>query len=310
MRKREKWAAIIFVQMLYALAAGSVFPSGQQAKIKIVTSIYPFYEFARKVGGERGEVRILIPPGSEVHTWKPRPSDILELNEADLFIGVGSILEPWLDDILESVDNPGLQILEADKIVPALEHKKKGEGNVRFYEGQDPHIWLDFLKDIQIVAEIREVLTDFDPSSAVLFAQNADAYIERLKSLDERYRETLQSCSTRILLLGGHSAFGHLAGRYGLDQIAVFGTSPDAQPSPRQVVDFIQLARSNGVKAVFYERAVSPDIARVIAREIDAQVLPLNPAASLSGDELRAGLDFIRIMEINLENLRIGLRCK
>jgi zinc transport system substrate-binding protein len=296
---------------LFLLLLDSVFLSGQpQPKIKILTSIYPFYEFAQTVSGDRGEVQILLPPGSEVHTWKPKPSDIIKLNETDLFIGVGSILEPWLDEILESIDNPNLRILEADKLVSLMADEEKEHTHGHAHEGQDPHLWLDFQNDIQIVEAIRAILTEIEPSHADLFSKNADAYIIRLNNIDKKFRDTLKSCSTRVLILGGHSAFGYMAERYSLNQIAVYGTSPDAQPSPKQIVDIIGMAQTNSIKAVFYEMTVSSDIARMIAREIGAQVLPLNPAASLTRNELRSGIDFFKIMEKNLENLKIGLRCK
>lgn len=290
---------------------GSVFLSGQpQPKIKILTSIYPFFEFAQAVSGERGEAGVLLPPGSEVHTWKPKPSDVIKLNETDLFIGVGSILEPWLDEVLESIDNSNLRILEADRIVSLMADEEKEHAHGHAHEGLDPHLWLDFQNDIQIVEAISSILTEIEPSHADLFSKNADAYIIRLNNLDKKFRDTLKSCSTRILILGGHSAFGYMAERYSLNQIAVYGTSPDAQPSPRQVVDIIGMAQTKGVKAVFYEMTVSSDIARMIAREIGAQVLPLNPAASLTRIEMRSGIDFFKIMEKNLENIKIGLRCK
>ena len=306
---KPDWS-VKFCLGLFLLMLVSVFLSAQtQPKIKILTSIFPFYEFAQAVSGDRGEVRILLPPGSEVHTWKPKPSDIIKLNEADLFIGVGSILEPWLDEVLESIDNSNLRILEADKIVSLMEDEEKEHTRGHTHEGQDPHLWLDFQNDIQIVKAISAILTELEPAHADLFSKNADAYIIRLNDIDKKFRDTLESCSTRILILGGHSAFGYMAGRYSLNQIAVYGTSPDAQPSPRQIVDIIEMAQTNGVKAVFYEMTVSSDIARMIAREIGAQVLPLNPAASLTRDEMRSGIDFFKIMEKNLENLKIGLKC-
>jgi len=299
------WVSVI----LFVFTSG--FVNGQsESKIKIMTSIYPFYEFAQNVSGMRGDVEVLLPPGSEVHTWNPKPSDIIKLNGADLFIGVGPNLEPWLDEVLKSIDNPGLRIIEAGKIVPFLEHDEGEHTHGRMNDAQDPHLWLDFMNDIRIVEAITRSLIELEPSNADLFTKNASDYADRLNSLDKKYRDTLESCSTRILIMGGHSAFGYLAERYGLDQVSVYGTSPDAQPSPRQVVDIIQMAQANGVKAVFFERTVSDNIARTIAREIGGRVLPLNPAASLSRDELREGIDFIQIMEKNLENLKIGLACK
>ena len=278
-----------------------------QEKISILTSLFPLYEFAQAVCGERGEVDILIPPGAEVHTWKPRPSDIIKIAQADLFVVVGSVLEPWLEGILKTVKNPKLHILETSLGFKWAEDEHTRENHAHDHESGDPHIWLDFEYDMQIIEQIRSILTQMDPFSADLYRDNARNINLRLKNLDNLYKEELGRCSLRTFILGGHSAFGHLAKKYDLNQVAVYGLSPDSQPSPRKLVETIQIAKEQGVKAIYFESMLNNDIARMIADEVGCQTLALHPGANVSGEELKSGVSFFDIMEKNLENLKIGL---
>jgi zinc transport system substrate-binding protein len=289
------------------LLSSIVLCAQSQEKINILTSIFPLYEFAQAVCGERGEVDILIPPGAEVHTWKPKPSDIIKIAQADLFVVVGSVLEPWLEDILKSVKNPKLHILETSLEFKWDEDEHIKKNHSHDHEAGDPHIWLDFDYDMQIIEQISSILTQIDPSSADLFSSNARNINLRLKNLDNLYKEELSKYSLRTFILGGHSAFGYIAKKYDLNQVAVYGLSPDSMPSPRKLVETIRIAKEQGVKAIYFESMLSNDIARMIADEVGCQTLALNPGANVSREELKSGVSFFDIMEKNLENLKIGL---
>ncbi len=301
---------LIFVLLLCILSSISIYAQKQE-KIKILTSIFPLYEFAQAVCGEKGEVNILLPPGAEVHTWKPKPSDIIRIAKADLLIVVGSVLEPWLEDILKSVKNPKLHILET-----SLKFKWEGEEHapdnhaLHDHEAHDPHIWLDFDYDMQIIEQISSKLTQMDPSSTNLYRSNAEQINLKLKNLDNLYKKGLSGCALRTFILGGHSAFGYIARKYDLRQVAVYGLSPDSLPSPRTLVETIRTAREYGVKAIYFEAMLSDEIAMMIANEVGCQTLPLHPGANISREELHAGVSFFDIMEKNLENLKIGLICR
>lgn len=292
--------------------ASSLFNFGAQSpeKLKILTSIFPLYEFAHTVCGERSEVDILLPPGAEIHTWKPKPSDIIKIAQADLFIVVGPVLEPWLEDILKSVNNPKLHILETSLAFKWEEEEHNQEHHVHDHEARDPHIWLDFSYDTQIIEQIKSILTQINPSKADVYSLNAKKINLRLKELDSLYQKELNACPLRTFILGGHSAFGYIAQRYDLNQVAVYGLNPDSLPSPRTLIETIRIAKEQGVRAIYFEGTLSNDIARMIADELGCPTLPLHPGANLSKKELQSGVSFFDIMERNLENLKIGLACR
>ncbi len=287
-------------------------------KIRIVTSVFPLMEFAQTVCGERGEVHLLIPPGAEIHTWQPRPSDIVRLSAADLFIFIGSTMEPWLQDILDAVQNPNLRTLEASQGIPLIEREstrgehegEHEEEHAHETEGVDPHIWLDFQNDQIIVDKIVAALSGLDSEGTSIFRKNASVYKQRLRALDEKFRVSLQECAHKVFILGGHAAFGYLARRYGLRQISLYGVSPDSRPTPKKLIEIVELAKKYKIKVIFFESSVSDELARVMAREVGARTLVLNPGANLTKEELELGKTFFDIMEENLENLKDGLICR
>jgi len=280
-------------------------------KIRVVTSVFPLLEFAGAVSGERGEVSLLLPPGAEIHTWRPRPSDIIRLSSADLFIYIGADLEPWLHDLLKSIRNPNLRVLEASRGIPLVDE----EGivhNVHEHEhgAHDPHIWLDFKNDQRIVDKIAAVLSEMDPEGSSVFKRNAFIYKEKLQRLDQKFKDGLMDCVHRTIILAGHGAFGYLARSYNLRQISLYGLSPDSRPTPKKLIEVVELAKKYGIKVIFFEIRVRDELAKVLAEEVGARTLVLNPGANLTKEQLKSEKTFFDIMEKNLENLKDGLICK
>ncbi len=311
----ERKLFIVLLSLIF-LFGPKAFSEDSSKKIKIVTSVFPLMEFAGAVVGERGEVSLLLPPGAEIHTWQPRPSDIVRLSSADLFVYIGSDMEPWLDDLLAGVRNPGLKTLEASQGISLIEmeaaenFKQKAHEQEHEHGAVDPHIWLDFQNDQVIVDRIAAVLSEMDPSGVTDFKKNALAYKKKLQVLDETYMKGLKGCVHKVFIFGGHAAFGYLARRYGLQQVSLYGLSPDSQPTPKKLIEVVELAKKYNVKAIFFESYVSNELASVLAREVKARTLALNPGANLSKEELKSGVTFFDIMERNLENLKDGLICR
>lgn len=304
---------LLFLLMHWGLYGSADFCFNRQEskpKIKIVTSVFPLMEFARAVAAERGDVSILLPPGAEVHTWQPRPSDILKLGAADLFVYIGEDLEPWAQSILKSLKNPSLRILEVSREMTMLIEDEALQGDKHKKTGVDPHVWLDFGFDEIIVDKISEKLSETDPDSAEYFQFNASRCKEKLRALDHTFKEELAKCSQKNFVVGGHAAFGYLARRYNLHQQAVFGLSPDSRPKPKQLAETVRLAAKYKVKVIYFEKSIGDKLAKVIAKEIGAKTLILNPGANLSRAEIKAGVTFFDIMKANLENLKVGLSCK
>ncbi len=259
------------------------------------------------MAGERGEAKLLLPPGVGVHTWQIRPGDIFDLASSDLFIFVGADLEPWVPGLLKAATVKRPETLEASAGIPLLGEGDAHEGETGKNESHDPHVWLDFEFDIRIVDRIEAALSQLDPEGREEFRSNAARLKERLRDLDSRFRKDLEQCRGKHLVVAGHGAFGYLAKRYGLIQKAVYGMSPDSLPRSRQFMTLIDLCRKEDIHAVFFENSVPQDTARVLAKETGARILLLNAGHNLTEDQLEKGLTFFDLMEENLKNLVEGL---
>ncbi len=302
-------------RVINILAAGLfmllVKPAVTAEKVKVLTSIFPLEQFAAAVAGERGDVSLLLPPGAGVHTWQPRPGDILRLASCDLFISVGANLEPWLSSVLRAVPPGRLRVLEVSRGLKLLPAAAEGPAGTEHEHGAwDPHIWLDFDLDLLIVDHIASVLSDIAPLSKAEFVKNASLLKDRLRALDSEYKDELKGCEGKRLIIAGHAAFGYLARRYGLVQTSLFGLSPDAQPGPQQMIKLIALCRAENIRTVFFEESISPTLAEALAGEIGGRVLALNAGHNLTREELRKGLRFFDIMEENLRHITDGLGCR
>lgn len=302
---------VIHRTIVLALSAALAGPALAAGRVTVLTSILPLQEFAAAVVGERGEAALLLPPGAGVHNWQPRPGDILRLASADLFISVGAGLEPWLQDVLRSVPAGRLRTLEVSRgldLLPSGDAEGNEEGHR--HGAWDPHLWLDFGLDRAVVEKIVVALSEIDPAGTALFRRNADDLEERLRRLDARFSEGLKGCAGKTFVVAGHAAFGYLARRYGLAQKALYGLSPDAAPRPQQMMDIIDYCRREGVRAVFFENSVPPDLARTLAAEIGGRVLVLQAAHSPTRDQVMNRVGFFDMMEQNLQSLRDGLDCR
>jgi zinc transport system substrate-binding protein len=276
-----------------------------------MATVFPLREFAAAVAGERGQATLLLPAGAGVHTWQPRPEDIARLSECDLLLYIGSGLEPWLPDLLRAFPTGRIRTLEAAAglaLAGAGEEQEPGEKHD--HAAPDPHVWLDFELDVRIVGRIAAELTRLDPAGAPEFAANAERLTARLKKLDAAFRDGLAACRGRDIVLAGHAAFGYLARRYGLVQTALYGLSPDSQPKPRDLMKAVDFCREKGIRTIFFENSVPPDLSKTLAREIGGRVLVLQAGHNLTRAQQAKGVDFFALMEENLSNLKDGLNCR
>ena len=284
-------------------------------KIRVVASLFPLYDFARNIGRDKAEVELLLPPGVEPHSFEPKPADVVHLNKADIFIYTNKYMEPWINDIIKGMDNKNTLILDSSRGISFIEEKEEGHvdadhGKEHGHEGMDPHIWLDLGKAIRMVDNISEGFAAKDPANAGYYRTNADEYKAVLQALDAKFRQGLSNCSNRLFINGGHFAFGYLAARYGLSYMSAYGFSPDAEPTPAQLVKISMMLREQHLKYLFYEELISPRVAGTIARETGAQLLFLHGAHNVSREEFQKGVTFVELMERNLGNLEKGLSCR
>ena len=297
-------------------------PAGEKT-IKVVTTLFPVYDFAKNVGGKRVQVELLLLPGMEPHSFEPKPGDIRKISDADVFMYTGKFMEPWIEDVLNGVPNKNLLVINTSMGIALAEdrdlaehhkYEKKSESQREHhheYNGKDPHIWLDFSNAQTMVENILNGFITKDPANRDEYLKNAEAYSAQLSRLDSQFQEVRASCKKDMIIHGGHFAFGYLARRYQLQYLSAYrGFSPNAEPTPGNIIQLIKNFRNHHLNYIFFEELVSPNVSETISRETGAKLLMLHGAHNITRNEWEQNVTFISLMDNNLKALRIGLECQ
>lgn len=293
-------------------------PKNDSQKITVVTTLFPLYDFAKNIGQDKVEVSLLLPPGVEPHAFEPKPSDIVKINESDLFVYTGKFMEPWAEDVLKGISGKDVKNVDASIGIKLMKTEEREDEHVNGHEeegighehsGVDPHIWLDFDNSKIMIDNIARTMLEKDPANASFYQRNADDYKNKLVQLDNKFKLTLAKCESEEIVYGGHYAFGYMGEKYGLIYESAYGISPDSEPSAQDLVKLVEQIKKEKIEFVFSEELLSSKVAETLANETGASILLLNPAGNLSKEDFENNKTFLLIMEENLANLKIGLQC-
>lgn len=303
----------LVLTILSACSAGSI-PAPTPGTLSVVAAFYPFQFAAERIGGQYVTVTNLTPPGAEPHDLELTAKQLAVMTRADLVI-YQSGFQAAVDQAVQ--DTRPRNVLDVATVVKLVNPTQESstldplggpaaaDSGVTDEYGRDPHAWLDPIQMIDITTAVARALSEIDPGHRDSYQSNAADLVTQLKDLDQRY-QILTTCP-RSVFITSHAAFGYLADRYGLRQIAVAGVSPDEEPSPRRIAQIQQLARQYGVTTIFYETLVSPTIADSIAQDAGLRTAVLDPLEGLTPDS--PGHDYLQVMDANLAALERANGC-
>lgn len=283
-----------------SLDAGSA--SNTEHKLTVYTSVYPMYDFTQKIAGDKIILKNLVPAGTEPHEWEPTPSDIADLEKADVLIYNGAGMEPWLDKVLNSINPEKLKTVEASKEVKLLNNTDEAKS-----KGTDPHVWLDPMSAKKEMSAIKDALVSIDPANKDYYEKNYEDNAAQLDQLDQEYKSAVAQFSKKDIVVA-HQAFSYLCNAYGLNQVAIEGISADSEPSPARMAEIVEFAREKQLKYIFFEELVSPKVAQTIAQETGAATAVLNPFEGSMDSGQQAGKDYFSVMRDNLKVLKQALQ--
>ena len=276
--------------VLAAVVSGCGGSSDAAGRPTVVASFYPLAWVAEHVAAPGTHVVDLTPAGAEPHDLELTPHDLETLQDADLVLYLGHGFQPAVEKAVESRSGPSLDLLATQQL-----HQSGEEGLTA-----DPHVWLDPSRLARIAIAV---------GGALHRRQASQEVAGDLGALDREFRNGLAHCR-RHEIVTSHAAFGYLADRYGLDQVALTGLSPETEPSPRDLEKLVNDVRRTGANVVFTETLVSPRLAETIAREAGASTAVLDPIEGLTSDEVDAGEDYVSRMRWDLATLRKALGCR
>jgi zinc transport system substrate-binding protein len=313
---------ILLSFLLFGCVENGMNEKQDEEKIEVMASFYPFYDIAKNIAGETVIVNVLVPPGSEPHSFNPSPQDILKISKADIFIVTGTEFEDWEERIVENV-NPNAIIVKANNGIELLlaefkhshEHEKDeynedhhgdehiNEEHEHSHGLYDPHFWVSPTNVIKITDNITNALIEADSKNSKYYLANSINYKTQIMTLHNNFEKELANCE-KSEIITTHAAFAYLGKDYGFEQITILGLSPDSEPTSNQIINLIKEANYHGLKHIFYEELVDPRVSKTIASEVGAKTLVLNPVAGSKDNK-----SYIDIMTQNLNNLKIGLEC-
>ncbi len=281
--------------------------------IKVVTTFYPMYDFAKNVVGDNGEVSVLLDAGQESHGYEPTPQDIAAIADADVFVYNSDEMETWVPSVLESIESSDVIVVEAAKEIALFEMQEdeaaeEEHSDEAGEEGEDahsvdPHVWLDPVYAQEEVDAILAGVLEADEANKESYEANAAAFKEKLAELDLAYQTAFETAENRTFVVQ-HAAFGYIARRYDLTEVAVSDVSSDAEPNPAKLAELQQFMIDNQITTVYYSDSASSKTAETLAEEAGASLEVLSPLEGITDEDQEAGKDYLSVMEENLGALK------
>jgi zinc transport system substrate-binding protein len=308
MIKRFVTAALIAAIPMLFTACGKGAEGGDKStlnekaenKVSVVVSFNPLREFAEAVGGDKIEVKVIVPEGMEPHDFEPKPRDMENISKAKVFVYNGLGMESWVEKTLSAIDNKNLEVVDASKGANLIKGTEKEEEHE---EGEfDPHIWLSLKEAENEAKNIKDALIKVDSDNKDYYEKNYEAYADKLEKLYEEYRSKFDSLSNKNFVTG-HAAFAYLCRDFGLKQSSVESVFSEGEPTPQKMKELIDFSKVSNIKVIFMEELASPEVSKTIANEVGAKVEKIYTIESKED-----GKDYIQSMKDNLEKIYISLK--
>lgn len=302
--------------ILFCICACSPPEAAQKEdKLKIVTTIFPQYDFARQIGKDKVSVQMLVTPGGESHSYEPTPQDIISVKNCDIFICTGGESDVWSNVILNSIDTDNIKVIRLMECVETVEEEKTEgmENKIETKEDDGPeydeHVWTSLKNSKKISSEIANAIISLDNDNRVFYTENLNDYITELDDLDRRFKEAVDDSDNNMLIFGDRFPFKYLFDDYGLKYYAAFpGCSTDSDVSAKTMMFLINKLKENKLSAVYYIEFSARKIADTIASETNAEPLLFHSCHTISKNDFESGVTYLDLMKNNLVNLKKGLR--
>lgn len=255
--------------------------------LRVAVTVPPQAYFVERVGGNHVKVDVMMPSAVSHEQYTPSPKQMFALSRAQLYVKVG---HPALGIEVRAIvpylqTHPGIRVVSmsagmAYRDLPAHADNASTDGTEQGAhtdeDAGDPHVWVAPASVAVAVRNIAAALSDLDPTHRAEYADNAQQFLADIAALDAEISATLKPLSQRRFMVY-HPAWGYFADQYGLEQIAI--ETGGKSPSPERLTKLIDLARQQGVKVVFVQKGFATKSAQVIARELGAQVVEVDPLA-------------------------------
>lgn len=303
----------IVLTMGVLCACGAKKETKSDGRLNIVATIFPPYDFAREIGGDRVNVSMLLKPGTESHSYDPTPQDIIRIQECDLFLYVGGESDEWVRDILESGDSKPKKVIALmdcvdkvqEELVEGMEaEEENGSDEIEY----DEHVWTSPKNADKIVRTITAAMSELDSKNASYFSNHTAAYCQKLAALDHSFQEITDNAKRKTVIFGDRFPFRYFADTYGLKYYAAFpGCSSETEPSAATISFLIDKVKKEKIPVVFSIEFSSGKVADTICESTGAKRLTFHSCHNVTQKEFENGVGYISLMQENITALREAL---
>ncbi|MDO4526549.1 MAG: metal ABC transporter substrate-binding protein [Candidatus Saccharibacteria bacterium] len=319
---RDKLKIMVKIGLIILLLCGLIGLFGlaghqlvsKNAKMTMVASSFPGYDFLRELtrGDDSAEIKMLLIPGGEMHSFEPTPEDIKNIQNSKLFVYVGGESDKWIDGIISNLDLNKTKITRLVDLVETVaeEHVDGMEENGHDEDAleKDEHVWTNPVNAIEIIQKLKDALVQIDPEKKDFYEQNANRYIAELNQLDAEIQKLVETAKRKEIIVGDRFPLRYFVDKYGLSYYAAFpGCSEQTEASAKTISFLIDKVREDSIPVVFHMELSNGKIAEAVARETGAKVLEINSAHNISQEDFDKGLTYLDIMKNNIKVLKEAL---
>lgn len=297
-------AAVLCLLLLCGCAAA---PRKEDGRLRIVTTVFPLYDFVRAVGADKVETVLLIDAGMEIHSFDPAPSDLRAIATADLFMMVGGESETWAKRLIRERTGETLKMMDAVSLLPEEDfehHEHHADGEEEF----DEHIWTSLENAADMVETIARKLCAMDEKNARFYQQNADRYMAQILDEKREIEQIVGESRHPFILVADRYPFRYFAEEFGLEHEAAFGgCAASADIGARTMARLIRTVKEQNCTVAYYTELSNRTVADALAQETGVRLLELHSAHNVTKEDFENGVTYVDLMKRNAESLRKGL---
>lgn len=304
----------------------------EERPLKVAATLFPYYDFTRQIGGDVIDLELIVPAGMDSHSFEPTPADMRKLEEADVVIINGGVMEHWVLKVLEAVGREDQKVIAMMDYVEAVEEElmegmeesshnhSHGASHDGIHEGHfhddghqeeieyDEHIWTSPVNAIKFVEVITDTLCQADPDHQTEFEAGRDRYIEELEDIHQGFCQVAADRKRNLIVVGDRFPFRYLADEYGFEYRAAFsGCGTDTEPSARTIAYLIDKVGQERIPVVYYLELSSHRVSEIIGEETGVVPMLLHSCHNVTRSEFENNVTYVELMRQNIENLRKGL---
>lgn len=329
----KKISLIVLIALIVVITGVVIFKGGDtknddNEKIQVVVSNFASYDFLRAIIGENDnvELKFLLGPGKDAHSYDPTAQDLITIQNADLFVYVGGNMEKWSEKVLSSIDNTNSKIVciadyvetIAEQEIDGAEHSHEhNEEDAEYHDEEhdegafEEHIWTSPSNAIAMINSLAQEMQEIDSPNSDTYKENAENYIAQINAVDSEIQEIIDNKVRNRLIFADKMPMQYFINYYNLNVSAAFsGCSTETEPSASTIAYLENKVKEEKIPVVLYVELNDGRVAKTIEEEVGngCQAMQIQTLHNVSLDDFNNGETWVSLMRRNIDVLRAALQ--